>query len=104
MFNLSEEGTISVKNHTFEIIRELASGGMGAVYEAYQLGAYGFRKRMAIKRILSSFTNNTDFIEMFIGEAKLVANLIHQNIVQLYHLGRIAGPAGLVHGQERAHR
>jgi len=88
MFKLSEEGTISVNNHTFEIIRELASGGMGAVYEAYQLGAYGFRKRMAIKRILSSFTSNTDFIEMFIGEAKLVANLIHQNIVQLYHLGK----------------
>ena len=90
MFNLMKESTISVENHTYEIIREIASGGMGAVYEAYQLGAHGFRKRMAIKRILSTFTSSSDFIEMFIGEAKLVANLIHQNIVQLYHLGKVS--------------
>ncbi|MCD4656200.1 MAG: serine/threonine protein kinase [Planctomycetes bacterium] len=88
MYNWKAGSTISVENHTFEIIHELASGGMGSVYEAYQLGAQGFRKRMAIKRILSSFTRNSDFIEMFIGEAKLVANLIHQNIVQLYYLGK----------------
>jgi len=89
MQNWTEGSIISVDNHTFEITREIARGGMGSVYEAYQLGANGFRKRMAIKRILSSFTQKPDFIEMFVGEGKLVSNLIHQNIVQLYHLGKV---------------
>ncbi|MCC6573949.1 MAG: serine/threonine protein kinase [Planctomycetes bacterium] len=61
---------------------------MGAVYEGIQLGAEGFEKRMAIKTILEDYTNNTEFVEMFIAEAKLVADLIHQHIVQIYQLGK----------------
>jgi serine/threonine-protein kinase len=66
----------------------LAQGGMGAVYEATQLGAEGFNKTMAVKTILPRYSNNREFVEMFIGEAKLVANLVHENIVQIYQLGR----------------
>jgi serine/threonine protein kinase len=74
--------------NTFKLVRKLAEGGMGAVYEATQLGSDGFEKRMAIKTILEDFTNNEEFVEMFIGEAKLVADLIHQHIVQIYQLGK----------------
>src|SRR5690606_30341191 len=52
-------------------------------------GAEGFEKRMAVKTILEDFTSNAEFVEMFIGEAKLVADLIHQHIVQIYQLGRV---------------
>jgi serine/threonine-protein kinase len=58
------------------------------VYEAKQLGTEGFAKTMAIKTILPHYSSNEEFVEMFIGEAKLVANLVHENIVQIYQLGR----------------
>jgi eukaryotic-like serine/threonine-protein kinase len=74
--------------NTFRLERKLAEGGMGAVYEAIQLGTDGFEKRMAIKTILEDFSTNEEFVEMFIGEAKLVADLIHQHIVQIYQLGK----------------
>src|SRR6266550_7082746 len=60
---------------------------MGVVYEAEQQGTRDFVKRVAIKVIRQSYANQKTFIENFIGEAKLVADLIHTNIVQTYHLG-----------------
>src|ERR1051325_4900651 len=64
---------------------------MGMVYEAEQRGARGFSKRVAIKVIRQTFANQPVFIENFIGEAKLVSDLIHTNIVQTYHLGEARG-------------
>ncbi|KAB2653271.1 MAG: serine/threonine protein kinase [Verrucomicrobia bacterium] len=64
---------------------------MGVVYEAEQLGARNFVKRVAIKVIRANYASQKMFIENFIGEAKLVADLIHTNIVQTYHLGETNG-------------
>jgi len=64
---------------------------MGIVYEAEQRGARDFRKRVAIKVIRQSYSNQKQFIENFVGEAKLVADLIHTNIVQTYHLAESRG-------------
>ena len=75
----------------YEIVRKLYEGGMGIVYEAEQLGASGFVKRIAIKIIRQNYADQKQFIENFIGEAKLVADLIHTNIVQTYHLGETQG-------------
>lgn len=75
----------------YEVVRLIAEGGMGIVYEAEQLGAHGFRKRIAMKVIRSQFASQPNFVENFIGEAKLVADLIHTNIVQTYHLGEAGG-------------
>lgn len=83
-----EESATIMDENTFRLVRKVAEGGMGAVYEATQLGAEGFEKRMAVKTILEDFSSNTEFVEMFIGEAKLVADLIHQHIVQIYQLGK----------------
>lgn len=79
--------------HTFryDAVRLIAEGGMGVVYEAEQWGAHGFRKRVALKVIRSQFASQRQFVENFIGEAKLVADLIHTNIVQTYHLGETNG-------------
>ena len=60
---------------------------MGSVYEAVQFGSEGFEKRVAIKTILNSYNDRDDFLRLFVGEAKLVANLVHENICQVYHLG-----------------
>ena len=66
---------------------------MGIVYEADQMGARDFVKRVAIKIIRPNYASQKMFIENFIGEAKLVADLIHTNIVQTYHLGETNGVA-----------
>jgi serine/threonine protein kinase len=75
----------------YEIVRKIFEGGMGIVYEAEQLGASGFVKRVAIKVVRQNYADQKQFIENFIGEAKLVADLIHTNIVQTYHLGETRG-------------
>lgn len=75
----------------YEIVRKIIEGGMGIVYEAEQLGTRQFLKRVAIKVIRQNYADQTQFIENFIGEAKLVADLIHTNIVQTYHLGETNG-------------
>src|SRR5206468_333066 len=66
-------------------------GGMGIVYEAEQHGTRDFVKRIAIKVVRQHYASQTQFIENVIGEAKLVADLIHTNIVQTYHLGEARG-------------
>src|SRR6202142_3456315 len=75
----------------YEIVRKIYEGGMGIVYEAEQLGTRGFVKRIAIKIIRQNYANQKQFIDNFIGEAKLVADLIHTNIAQTYHLGQVGG-------------
>lgn len=89
---LSVPGLFSVHSDVrYEIVRELFQGGMGTVYEAEQHGARGFVKRVAIKIIRENYASQKMFLDNFIGEAKLVADLIHTNIVQTYHLGETRG-------------
>lgn len=71
--------------------RKIAEGGMGLVYEANQLGAGNFKKVVAVKLIREEYSAIEEFQNNFIGEARLVADLIHTNIVQTYHLGQIGG-------------
>lgn len=72
----------------YRLSRRIATGGMGAIYEAEQLGAEGFVKRVAIKTIRRKRIKDPEFVRMFIREAKLAAALVHQNIVQIYQFGR----------------
>lgn len=74
-------------NVPFEMVRKIADGGMGLVYEAKQKGAGQFSKSVAIKLIREEYFAIKEFQKNFIGEARLVADLIHTNIVQTYHLG-----------------
>jgi serine/threonine protein kinase len=75
----------------YEMIRKIAEGGMGIVYEAHQLGVGNFRKVVAVKLIREEYSAIEEFQKNFIGEARLVADLIHTNIVQTYHLGQVGG-------------
>lgn len=75
----------------YEMVRKVAEGGMGVVYEAHQHGAGNFRKVVAVKLIREEYSAIEEFQKNFIGEARLVADLIHTNIVQTYHLGQVGG-------------
>ncbi|MFO7725656.1 MAG: serine/threonine-protein kinase [Oceanipulchritudo sp.] len=76
---------------SYRLLRPIAQGGMGCVYEALQEGADGFRKRVALKIIRQEYSSQPLFQKNFVGEAKLVADFIHANIVQIYHLGQAHG-------------
>jgi serine/threonine protein kinase len=75
----------------YEMTRKIAEGGMGVVYEANQMGSGKFRKVVAVKLIREEYSAIEEFQNNFIGEARLVADLIHTNIVQTYHLGQVGG-------------
>ena len=74
-------------NYEIELVSKISEGGMGVVYEALQNGTGGFRKVIALKLIREEYSAIQQFQDNFVGEAKLVADLIHTNIVQTYHLG-----------------
>jgi eukaryotic-like serine/threonine-protein kinase len=76
-------------SYHFQLTRKIAEGGMGIVYEARLFGAEGFEKQVAIKTIRKEIIEIKDFVDLFIGEAKLAACLVHQNIVQFYRLGKV---------------
>ncbi|MEM7791358.1 MAG: serine/threonine-protein kinase [Verrucomicrobiota bacterium] len=75
----------------YQLVSLIAEGGMGIVYEARQQGSGQFSKRVAIKLIREEYSKIAEFRQNFVGEARLVADLIHTNIVQTYHLGEIKG-------------
>ncbi len=72
----------------YKILKTIAEGGMGTVFKAVQKGASGFEKTVVIKKLLDCYSKDERFIIRFIDEAKLVANLIHENIVQIYQLDK----------------
>ncbi|MDQ8153216.1 MAG: serine/threonine-protein kinase [Gemmatimonadota bacterium] len=73
----------------FRVIQKVARGGMATVYEAEQLGPSGFTKQIALKIIHDRYARQPEWLQLFIDEAKLSANLVHGNIVQIYQLGQI---------------
>jgi serine/threonine protein kinase len=62
---------------------------MAEVFKAKRTGVEGFEKVVAVKRILPHLSDNKEFVDMFIDEAKMVAGLTHPNIVQIFDLGKI---------------
>ncbi len=71
----------------FELIRQIAVGGMAELYLARTMGIEGFEKLVVVKRILPQYINNPSFVNMFLNEARLSATLHHPNITQVYDIG-----------------
>ncbi|HEY2735175.1 MAG TPA: protein kinase, partial [Polyangiales bacterium] len=72
----------------YQLLEQLARGGMAEVYKAKAHGVEGFEKILVIKRILPELSQNPRFVEMFINEAKIAVTLSHANIVQVFDLGQ----------------
>jgi serine/threonine protein kinase len=73
----------------YRLLERVAVGGMAEVFKAKRSGVEGFEKVVAVKRILPHLSDNKEFVDMFVDEAKMVAGLTHPNIVQIFDLGRI---------------
>jgi serine/threonine protein kinase len=73
----------------YRLVKKIAVGGMAEVFKAKRTGVEGFEKVVAVKRILPHLSDNKEFVDMFIDEAKMVAGLAHPNIVQISDLGKL---------------
>lgn len=76
---------------TYSVYELLGSGGMATVHRAESTSAGGFRKRVALKRLLPHLRDEPEVVESFAREAKLASHLRHANIAQTYDLGIVDG-------------
>ena len=65
----------------YEILTQLASGGMASVYAARAQGVAGFERLVAIKMLHPHLANEQQFISMFLDEALLAARITHMHVV-----------------------
>jgi len=67
----------------YELLAELAAGGMATVYLARLGGAGGFQRLYAIKKLHPHLAHEREFVEMFLDEARLAARIHHPNVVPI---------------------
>jgi serine/threonine protein kinase/DNA-binding NarL/FixJ family response regulator len=72
----------------YEVLGRIGRGGMAEIFKAKKKGVKGFEKVIALKKILSGYGEDAKYIEMFVDEAKIAAQLTHPNIVHIYDLGK----------------
>jgi serine/threonine protein kinase len=70
----------------YVVLEHLSEGGMGAIYVGKKMGAGGFEMEVVLKQLLPEFTQQEEFIDLFLREAKLSATLDHANIVHTIDL------------------
>ena len=80
----------------YTIVSKLADGGMAEIFLGIQHGAEGFQKPVVLKRILTAFSADPQFRNMFLDEAHISMSLNHSNIVQVLDLGVSRGRYFLV--------
>src|ERR1700761_3284610 len=71
----------------YELIGEIASGGMATVFLARLSGVGGFRRFVAIKRLHPHLAKEQEFVEMFLDEARLAAGIHHPHVVPILEVG-----------------
>lgn len=72
----------------YTLVEVLGVGGMAEVYLARQRAVVGSDKLVVLKRILPHLAHDSQFIEMFLQEARLAARIRHPNVVQIFDVGQ----------------
>jgi serine/threonine protein kinase len=72
----------------YRLDHRLGGGGMAEVFLGSMVGAEGFSRKVAIKRVLPGFSDNPAFGQMFVAEAQISAQLQHPNIVSVLDFDR----------------
>jgi tetratricopeptide (TPR) repeat protein len=75
----------------YQIIRRLATGGMGEIFLARQRGAAGFDRLAILKSLLPELADDEGSLSAFLDEARLAAHLNHPNVVAVYEVDRWEG-------------
>jgi eukaryotic-like serine/threonine-protein kinase len=92
---------LGAKNETREVGRYalhgiIASGGMATVHFGRMVGAVGFSRTVAIKRLHAHFASDPEFVSMFLDEARLAARIRHPNVIPTLDVVATSGELFLV--------
>lgn len=71
----------------YELVGEIASGGMATVFLARRAGVGGFQRFVAVKRLHPHLAHESEFVQMFLDEARLAALIHHPNVVSITEVG-----------------
>ncbi len=71
----------------YELGERIGVGGMAEIFRGKAVAAGGFEKPVAIKRILPHLSQDPRFVKLLIAEAKILSQLRHRNVVQIFDVG-----------------
>ena len=75
----------------YELLGVLAQGGMGTVWLSRLTGKHGFERLVALKTILPTHGNDRQFCDMFLDEARIAAQIDHENVARILEIGEDRG-------------
>ncbi|MGK3992405.1 serine/threonine-protein kinase [Sorangium sp. So ce1024] len=100
----SQGGALAVVRYL--LFDEIGAGGMATVHLGRQLGAAGFRRTVAIKRLYPQFVRDPELVAMLLDEARVAARIRHPNVVSTIDVVSSGGEVLLVmeyvHGESLA--
>lgn len=73
----------------YYLIDRISKGGMSDIYLARTTGIAGFKKPVAIKKLLPEYSSKPRYVQRFVNEARTLAQLNHSNIVHIFDMGLI---------------
>jgi eukaryotic-like serine/threonine-protein kinase len=75
----------------YELLCVLAQGGMGTVWLSRMSGKLGFERLVALKTILPTYSSDRQFCDMFLDEARIAAQIDHENVARILEIGEDRG-------------
>jgi serine/threonine-protein kinase len=72
----------------YTVLERLGGGGQAEVFRGIMESIQGYKKAVAIKRVLPHLTANPQFVAMFLDEARLSLSLQHANVVQVFAISK----------------
>ena len=78
---------VTIRLGNYELVRKIAAGGMAEIFLARQWGEGNFFRDVVIKRLFPHLAEHERQLRMFMDEARLLSQLSHPNIPQVYDVG-----------------
>jgi serine/threonine protein kinase len=85
---VSATAEVGSTTNSYELLAKLAIGGMAEIFLA-RANAAGVERYVVLKRVLSERARDLNFMQMFLDEARLAAQLQHANIAQVHDIGKV---------------
>jgi eukaryotic-like serine/threonine-protein kinase len=80
-------GKVGERLNGYQLLDEIARGGMGKIFLAVKVGSDGFRKVVTVKRLHSALLRDQDHVDMFIDEASISSHVSHPFVREVLDFG-----------------